>query len=98
VQTCALPIFSLDSSAARDLLTNWINSTANASQKSISVFIDTTFAESNPNVEVSRDAFGDQFNTFVRLYKIATLNHAFGLTPPQLQWLFDFGPSNGWLN
>ena len=35
---------------------------------------------------------------FVRLYKVATLNHAFGLTPPQLQWLFDFGPGNGWLD
>jgi hypothetical protein len=89
---------SLDSSAARELLTNWINSTSDVAKKAISVFIDTSFAESNPNVEVSRDAFPHQFNTFVRLYKIATLNHAFGLTPQQLQWLFDFGPSNGWLD
>jgi len=89
---------SFDSSAARELLTNWINSTGDSAKKAISVFLDSSFAESNPNAEVSRDAFPDQFNTFVRLYKIATLNHNFGLTPQQLQWLFDFGPTNDWLD
>ena len=47
----------LDSSAARELLTNRVNSTADASQKAISLFIATSFADSNPNVEVSRDDF-----------------------------------------
>jgi hypothetical protein len=90
--------FSLDSSAARELMTNWVNSTADSAQRAISVFLAASFAESNPNVDVTRGGFADQFNTFVRLYKIATLNHVFGLTPGQLQWLFDFGPGNGWLD
>jgi Tc toxin complex TcA C-terminal TcB-binding domain/Neuraminidase-like domain/Salmonella virulence plasmid 28.1kDa A protein len=89
---------SFASSSARELLTNWVNSTANPTQKAIDVFLADSFAESDPDVEVSRAAFPDQFDTFVRLYKIATLNHDFQLTPPQLQWLFDFGPDNGWLD
>ncbi len=87
-----------DSSSARELLTNWVNSTADSTKKAIDVFVDPAFAESNPNVEVTRGAFTHQFNTFVRLYKIAMLNLKFGLTAEHLQWLFVFGPTSGWLN
>ena len=89
---------NFDSSAARELLTSWVKSTADPAQKAISLFIATSFADSNPNLEVSRDEFPHQFNMFVRLYKIATLNHDFRLTPQQLQWLFEVGPGNGWLD
>lgn len=89
---------NFDSRAARELLTNWVISTADPTKKAIDVFTATAFVESDPTVEVSRNQFADQFNMFVRLYKIATLNHDFRLTPEQLQWLFDFGPSNGWLD
>lgn len=88
-----------DSSSARELLTNWVNSTVTSStEKAISVFVDPVFAGSNPNVEVTRAAFTDQFDTFVRLFKIATLNLKFDLSSEQLQWLFDFGPTSGWLD
>ena len=86
------------SSSARELLTNWVNSTADPTRKAIDLFVATEFAESNPDDEVSRVEFPNQFNMFVRLYKIAALNHDFRLTAQQLQWLFDFGPSNGWLD
>src|SRR6185503_12029498 len=86
------------SSSARELLTNWVNSTADPTKKAIDLFVATEFAESNPDDEVSRVEFPNQFNMFVRLYKIAALNHDFRLTAQQLQWLFDFGPSNGWLD
>ena len=89
---------SFDSSAARELLTSWVKSTVDPTQKAISVFIASSFADSNPNLEVSRDEFPHQFNMFVRLYKIATLNHDFRLTSQQLQWLFEIGPGNGWLD
>ncbi|HEU4932652.1 MAG TPA: neuraminidase-like domain-containing protein, partial [Pyrinomonadaceae bacterium] len=87
-----------DSSSARQLLTNWINSTADSSKKAIEVFVDPAFAESNPNIEVTRSVFAHQFNTFVRLFKIAMLNLKFDLSSEQLQWVFDFGPTSGWLN
>ena len=87
-----------DSSSARELLTSWVNSTADPTKKAIDIFVDPAFAESNPNVEVTRGAFTDQFNMFVRLFKIAMLNLKFDLSSEQLQWLFDFGPTSGWLN
>ena len=89
---------SFDSSAARELLTNRLNATPDPMKKAIDVFVATEFAESNPNVEVTRGEFPNQFKMVVRLYKIATLNHDFHLTSQQLQWLFDFGPDNGWLD
>src|SRR5215213_2163396 len=89
---------NLPSRSARELLTSWVSSTADSSQKAIEVFMAPAFAEGEPDVEVSRGQFPVQFNMFVRLYKIATLNHDFRLTPQQLQWLFDFGPDNGWLD
>ncbi|HKU72381.1 MAG TPA: neuraminidase-like domain-containing protein, partial [Pyrinomonadaceae bacterium] len=87
-----------DSSSTRQLLTNWVNSTADSTKKAIDVFVDPAFAESNPNIEVTRAVFTHQFNTFVRLFKIALLNLKFDLSAEQLQWLFDFGPTSGWLN
>jgi Tc toxin complex TcA C-terminal TcB-binding domain/Neuraminidase-like domain/Salmonella virulence plasmid 28.1kDa A protein/Putative peptidoglycan binding domain len=88
-----------DSSAARELLTNWVKSTVTGStEKAINVLLDPAFAGSNPNVEVTRGAFGEQFNTIVRLFKIAMLNLKFGLTSQRLQWLFDFNPGTNWLD
>ncbi|HXR99798.1 MAG TPA: neuraminidase-like domain-containing protein, partial [Pyrinomonadaceae bacterium] len=87
-----------DSSAARELLTNWVKSTVNgSSEKAISVLLDPAFAGSNPNIEVTRDAYTEQFNMVVRLFKIAMLNLKFRMTSQQLQWLFDF-PTSGWLD
>ena len=88
----------LDSSTARELLTNWIRSTADSSKKAISVFLDPSFTDSDPDTELTRLAFPHQFNTFVRLYKIATLSLKFGLSAQQVRWLFEFGPDNGWID
>jgi hypothetical protein len=88
----------LDSKAANDLLTTWANSPAHPAQKAISEFLVPSFVESNANDEVSRDAFPDQFKTFLLLYKIVTLSQKFRLTAEQMRWLFEFGPGNGWLN
>ncbi|HKG46484.1 MAG TPA: neuraminidase-like domain-containing protein, partial [Pyrinomonadaceae bacterium] len=88
----------LDAKAANDLLTRWVNSPAHPAQKAISEFLAPAFAESNVNVEVSRDAFPDQFKTFLLLYKIALLSLKFRLTAAQMRWLFEFGPGNGWIN
>ena len=88
----------LDAKAANDLLTTWANSPAHPAQKAISEFLTPSFAESSANVEVSREAFPDQFKTFLRLYKIAILGLKFRLTAEQMRWLFEFGPGNGWLD
>ncbi|HEU4835000.1 MAG TPA: neuraminidase-like domain-containing protein, partial [Pyrinomonadaceae bacterium] len=91
-------ILQLDAKAAHDLLTKWVNSPADPTQKAIKEFLAASFAESNANVAVTKEAFPRQFNTFTLLYKIAVLNAKFSLTSQQLQWLFEYGPGNGWLD
>lgn len=88
----------IESKAANELLTRWVNSPTHPTQKAITEFLAAKFIDSNPKLELTRLGFIDQFKTFTLLYKIATLNHGFQLTPQQLQWLFDFGPSNTWLD
>ncbi len=87
-----------DSRTARELLTNWLKSTADPSKKAISVFLAQPFLDSDSDVELTRNVFPHQFNTFVRLYKIATLSIKFGLSSQQIQWLFEVGPDNGWID
>lgn len=91
-------ILQLDAKAAQELLTKWVNSPADPTQKAIREFLAPSFAESNANVVVTRNAFPRQFNTFMLLYKIAVLSAKFSLTSQQLQWLFEYGPGNGWLD
>jgi peptidoglycan hydrolase-like protein with peptidoglycan-binding domain len=57
-----------------------------------------SFVESNPNLELTRDKFPDQFNTFILLHKIATIITRFEITNKQLFWIFEYGPNVDWLN
>ncbi len=88
----------LDSKAAHELLTTWVNSPAHPDQKAVTEFLKPEFTESSLNVESTKTEFPDQFKTFLLLYKIATLGLKFNVTSQQLEWLFEFGPDNGWLD
>jgi hypothetical protein len=88
----------LETRTTEGLLTKWVNAPTDSAQKSIAVFLDASFAESNPNVTLNRSAFGDQYDTFTLLHKIALIASKFEVTPRQLGWVFDHGQDVGWLN
>ena len=80
------------------MLTTWVKSPVNTAKKAIDELLAPSFTESNPNVDVTRSAFAAQFDTVLRLYKISVVGVKFRLSGQQLQWLFEFGPENDWLN
>ena len=88
-----------DSRTANDMLRTWVNSPAPASTgKAIDELLAPSFTETNPNVEVTRTAFGNQFNTIVRLYKISVVGAKFNLSGQQFQWLFEYRADNNWID
>lgn len=88
----------LETKTAEEMLTKWVISPTLPAQKSISEFLAPLFADSDLNVNLTAAVFPDQFRTFTLLHKIAGLVIKFKITPNQLKWLFDYGPSVGWLN
>lgn len=88
----------LDSVTTDALLKQWVNAPAHPTQKAISEFLTPAFAASSPNVQSSKAAFPDQFNTVLLLQKISVFIVKFKITPPQLQWLFQYGQSANWLD
>lgn len=88
----------LDSTSTRELLIEWINSSAPAGGEAIDDFLAPSFSESNPNVESTREAFPNQFTTVSLLYKVAVIGRKFKLTKQQFEWLFEYGPGNSWLS
>jgi hypothetical protein len=86
----------LDAKISRDLLTMWVLSPTH--EKSIAEFLKSNFAGSTLNVKPTAATYPDQFQTFTLLHKIALLVTKFKITAPELPWLFEHGPSAGWLN
>ena len=89
---------NLETKTAAHLLTKWVNSPTRARQKSIAEFLAPNFADSSLNIKLTAAAFPDQFKTFTRLHKIAFFVTRFKITPDQLDWIFEHGPSGGWLD
>ena len=88
-----------DSKTANDMLTRWVKSPAPASTgKAIDELLAPSFTGSSPNVNVTRTAFGTQFDTITRLYKISVVGAKFRLSGQEFQWLFEFDPDNNWLD
>jgi hypothetical protein len=92
----------LDQQMASELLTRWVNAIGQPNQKAMADFLMPAFVESNPNLPVSRAAFRPQFDTWIRLHKIAGLIAKFRISPQQLPWLFTGDPAahpaKAWLN
>jgi Tc toxin complex TcA C-terminal TcB-binding domain/Neuraminidase-like domain/Putative peptidoglycan binding domain len=89
---------NLEYRVAEELLTRYIESRANPGNKSITEFLAKSFAESNLNVKLTASTFPDQFNTFILLHKIASIITKFEISNKQLVWIFEYGPSVGWLD
>jgi receptor-binding and translocation channel-forming TcA subunit of Tc toxin/ABC toxin-like protein/neuraminidase-like protein/putative peptidoglycan binding protein len=77
----------LESKTADELLTKRLH-LPGLTDPLIAKFIDTSFADSDSNVSVSRSVFADQFKAFTLLHKAALIISRFQVTPKQLDWLF----------
>jgi Tc toxin complex TcA C-terminal TcB-binding domain/Neuraminidase-like domain/Putative peptidoglycan binding domain len=88
----------LEAKISKDLLTMWVHSPTHATDKSITEFLKANFVDSSLNVKPTAATFPDQFQTFKLLDKIARLVTKFKITASELPWLFEHGPSAGWLN
>ena len=86
-----------DSKTANDMLTTWVKSPVDTGKKAIDELLAPSFAESNPNVVLTRSAFPTQFDTIARLYKISLVGAKFRLSGQQFQWLFE-NTDNNWLD
>jgi Tc toxin complex TcA C-terminal TcB-binding domain/Neuraminidase-like domain len=81
------------------LLNDWILSSSSSASKAIDDFLDPAFVESQPDIQVAPEGFARQFQSYIRLSKIATLTSKFKLTYDTLNWLFAPGAEiSGWLN
>ena len=96
---------NLEYRVADELLTRYVNSPAHSESKSIVEFVPTppnfsarSFVESNLNIKLNQSTFPDQFNTFILLHKVASFITKFQISVKQLVWIFEYGPSIGWLD
>jgi hypothetical protein len=90
----------LEAKAAESLLTRWVTSPADRSRprRVVADFLESSFVESNPNVQLLPGSFPVQFMAYTLLHKIAAITTRFKLTVRQLTWLFEYGPGPGWLD
>lgn len=74
-----------------------LKSPAHPSENPVHEFLDAEFIGST--VKITRSSpFLNQFDTFILLHKVALVVSKFKMTPRQLDWLFDYGLSAGWLD
>lgn len=86
----------LDAQTTEQLLTRRVPSLVSPSDTSIHEFLHSAFIGST--IKITSPAFPDQFNTFIRLHKIALVLSRFNVTPSQLDWLFDYSRQAQWLD
>jgi len=91
---------NLEIKITEQLLTRWVNSPEYLTQKAITAFLEPAFVESHLNVKLTAKTFPDQFKTFTRLHKIATVIDRFKITSKQLPQVFQYAQdgSLAWLN
>jgi hypothetical protein len=88
----------LKATVIEQLLTEWVSSPTNSGQKSIEEFLTPDFAQSDSQVKLTAAGFPDQFKTFTRLQKVATVISKLKITAAQLRWVFEYAADAGWLD
>jgi len=95
----------LDAAATELLLTQWVNSPADPTRKSMAEFLADAFVESDASVKLTATGFPAQFKTFMLLSKIASVIARFKITTKQIPWVFfdvatgaGYAASAGWLD
>jgi hypothetical protein len=83
---------------ADKLLTSYVSSVSDPSQRAIREYLDLNFADSSLLLESTRERYPSQFDTYVRLDKISRIISRFGFTPKQLGWIYAYGSDAGWLD
>ena len=87
--------FELETRTTHELLTKWLDRVGHDDQRLLAAFLDHSFAYSNTNATVTRGAFSDQFDAFLRLQKVALIVTHFECTALQIEWLFSYAAA-GW--
>ena len=77
---------------AERLLNGQVKAITDPGKAAISDFLVSAYAESDPNVAITRDGFPAQMQTLMRLHKVALLASRLRWQVAQLDWLTDFGP------
>jgi hypothetical protein len=92
----------LEGAVTDPLLRTWVHSTQHPDQPALATFVALTdspaLADLPPNIPISRDMAPEPFETLVRLEKIARLIAGLRLRFEEVQWAFDKGRAQGWLD
>ncbi len=88
----------LEAMTIEKLLVEWLNSPADPTLKAMDEFLAPAFVETNLTVKLTADSFPDQFKTFAWLHKFATMITRLKITHEQMEWIFEYPASAGWLN
>ena len=79
--------------AVEHLIMRSVNASSAPGEPAVADFLVPAFAESHQDVAITPAEFPAQFETFRRLDKVAQIARKLALTPRQLEWLIDYGPS-----
>ncbi|HEU0173964.1 MAG TPA: neuraminidase-like domain-containing protein [Blastocatellia bacterium] len=94
--------FQLETVAAEELLKRRLvhpdDRPSTTDRRAMAALLDPVFVNSHLEVKLSYQGFSAQFKTVTLLQKVADIVSRFKVTPRELLWLFDYGPSVGWLN
>jgi hypothetical protein len=103
--------FGIPATVADRLVGQQLPAVSNPALPAITDFLATAFVTSDADVTLSRVAFGAQFDSYLRMYKVAQVVARLRLTTRELAWLNDFaatipdrpiswraGHSAGWWN
>ncbi len=93
-------VFKLELEASDLILKSLLPSLIEPTRKTLydflaSAFVDSGNGEDNP---ITSDNFGEYFTIVRRLDKNATLVNGFNLPSEELEWIYDVGPTLGWLD
>ena len=85
----------LEPTTVDQLLTSWVNSAHESAQPALADFLAANFIDSRS--ELTAGHFQPQFNTLIRLTKVAAIVSKFKLTHGQLVWITPNSAAAGWL-
>ena len=88
----------VESSTIDGLVTRWVHSPLRPALTALDEFVATSFVGSSPALKVSPVLFPELFATYRLLSKISAIYAGFGMDVRATAWLFEFGPTVGWLD
>src|SRR5262249_52597758 len=81
----------LEARAVEEIITNQLTALGDNTKKAIADLLDPAYSASDSNVALTSASFPNQFNTVIRLQKVALLCARLSLTSDQVAWLRAYG-------